>query len=95
MGRTKGDGKGRLGGRQKGTPNKVTGDVKEWICDIINKNRKQMEKDLKQLEPLERVKMLEKLMAYVIPKQQAVQANMTGEKELTFTDVLMHTNVVD
>lgn len=76
MARTKNDGKGRLGGRQKGTPNKVTASVKEWISKVINKNRRQMERDLKELEPKERLMMLEKLMAYVIPKQQAVTADV-------------------
>ena len=49
MGRKKGDGKGRLGGRTKGTPNKVTGTVKEWIASIIDGNRKQFEEDLQNL----------------------------------------------
>ena len=37
MARQKNDGKGRMGGRQKGTPNKVTGTVKEWLADLIDK----------------------------------------------------------
>ena len=35
-----------------------------------------MEKDLKMLDPKERLQMLEKLMQYVIPKQQAVSADI-------------------
>jgi hypothetical protein len=30
-GRTKGDGNPRFGGRQKGTPNRFTRDLKEWL----------------------------------------------------------------
>lgn len=76
MARQKNDGKGRLGGRVKGTPNKVTASVKDWIAQVIDKNRRQMERDIKALEPKERLQMLEKLMSYVVPKQQAMSANI-------------------
>jgi hypothetical protein len=63
-------------GRPKGTPNKITQDVRQWLSTVIDKNRRQMERDLKALEPKERLQMLEKLMQYVIPKQQAVSAEV-------------------
>lgn len=67
-------------GRPKGSPNKLTSDMRGWLTAIIDKNRKQMEKDLKALEPKERLQMLEKLMQYVIPKQQAVSADIDFSK---------------
>lgn len=70
MARQKNDGKGRLGGRVKGTPNRVTANVKDWISQVIDKNRRQMERDLKVLPPKDRLLMLEKLMQYVVPKQK-------------------------
>ena len=36
-------------GRPKGKPNKVTQEVRAWLSTVIDKNRKQMEKDLKAL----------------------------------------------
>ena len=77
----------KTGGRQKGTPNKVTSSVKGWLSCLIDKNRRQIEKDLKAVKPLERLQMLEKLMQYVVPKQNTVKAavnfeNLTDE-ELT------------
>lgn len=70
MARQKNDGKGRLGGRAKGTPNRVTASVKDWISQVIDKNRRQMERDLKALSPKDRLLMLEKLMQYVVSKQK-------------------------
>ena len=70
MARQKNDGRGRLGGRAAGTPNKVSGTLKEWLTSLIDKNRKQIEKDLKGLSPKDRLQVIEKLMQYVIPKQQ-------------------------
>ena len=64
----------KTGGRQKGTPNKVTSSVKGWLSCLIDKNRRQIEKDLKAVKPLERLQMLEKLMQYVVPKQKTVKA---------------------
>ena len=63
-------------GRPKGTPNKITQDMRQWLSTVIDKNRRQIERDLKALEPKERLQMLEKLMQYVIPKQQAVKAEV-------------------
>lgn len=80
MARQQNDGKGRMGGRAKGTPNKVTGTVKQWLTNLIDQNREQIEKDLQALEPKERLQMLEKLMGYVVPKQQMFAANINFEQ---------------
>jgi hypothetical protein len=66
----------KTGGRVKGTPNKVTYSLKEWITSLIDKQRTQIEKDLQDLEPKERLQMIEKLMQYVIPKQAAQQVKL-------------------
>lgn len=79
MARQKNDGRGRLGGRTAGTPNKVSGTLKEWLTSLIDKNRDQIEKDLQDLEPKERLQMIEKLMQYVIPKQAAQQVKLDFE----------------
>ena len=63
-------------GRPKGTPNRITQDVRAWLSAVSDSNRKQMERDLKTLEPKDRLQMLEKLMQYVIPKQQTVRADL-------------------
>ncbi len=68
MARKKDDGRGRLGGRTKGTPNKISGTVKEWLQAVIDNNREQFEDDLKSLEPNERIKVISNLFQYVVPK---------------------------
>jgi uncharacterized protein (UPF0305 family) len=75
--------KGKTGnpaGRPKGTPNKATSEMKGWIAGLINKNRRQLEKDLKALEPRERWQVIEKLMAYTVPKMQSVEARIDLER---------------
>ena len=81
MPRQKNDGRGRLGGRQKGTPNKVTSSVKDWLTGLVNSNRTQIENDLKAMEPAERVKLFALLLNYIVPKQQAVSVEASMQAE--------------
>ncbi len=62
----------KTGGRKAGSPNKVTADLKSWIQQLIDGNRRGFERDLKKLEPKDRLVILERLMGYVVPKQQSV-----------------------
>lgn len=63
MPRTKNDGRGRMGGRAKGTKNKPLQPVGEWVEEIINRNRARFEKDLEQMEPDSRCIVLAALMS--------------------------------
>lgn len=74
MGRAKGAPK--TGGRQAGTPNKVSESLKEFVADLLNDNREQMQEDLKALRPKERVAAFLSMLQYVVPKQQAVSGDV-------------------
>ena len=63
-------------GRPKGVPNKVTASLRTFVAEIINKNKRQINKDLKALQPKDRLIILERLMQYVIPKQQWQQVDL-------------------
>lgn len=62
---------GNPNGRPKGSLNKVTKVSREWIANLLDKNRGQIEKDLQALEPFQRLQMLEKFMQYSMPKLSA------------------------
>ena len=57
----------KSGGRQKGTPNKVTKDVRECIRTFIEYNIPTLQEDFNQLEAKERILIIERLLKYVIP----------------------------
>jgi hypothetical protein len=78
MGKAKGAKK--TGGRSKGTPNKVTTDLRTWIGGLLDSNRKQIEDDLEHLEPQQRVVFFEKLLHYALPKMQSVEAKIDFSK---------------
>lgn len=71
--------KGKTGnpnGRPKGSPNKTTQSVREWLTRLIDDNREQIRKDLAALELKERLQVLEKFMQYTVPKMQSVEARV-------------------
>ncbi|MDR1973699.1 MAG: DUF5681 domain-containing protein [Bacteroidales bacterium] len=74
---------GNPNGRPKGRPNKVTQTAREWITELIDDNRLQIEADLKTLTPKERLLILEKFMQYSIPKVQSAEAKDDDEKDIT------------
>lgn len=76
-GRQANDGRGRLGGRQKGTPNKTPNTQKEWIRRFLSENREQIAEDWQKLSPSERWKYYEKLTAYVVPKVMATKVELS------------------
>lgn len=72
-GRTKGDGKGKSGGRKTGSVNKVTRVAKEIICGIVNDNAEKAQKMLDKItDPRVWILCYVKLAEFVVPKQAAV-----------------------
>lgn len=71
----------KTGGRAKGTPNKITGTLKDFVSGLIDDNREQMQKDLKALNPKDRLLVLEKFLQYTLPKQQAITADVSVEEQ--------------
>lgn len=76
-------------GRPKGKPNRVTSELKGWINNIITDNKDQVIKDLKELEPKDRLTILERLMQYVIPKQQSISFEAQIEAEYKELEILL------
>jgi hypothetical protein len=63
---------GNPNGRPKGTPNKVTADLREFVDELLHSNKRQIVKDMKRLEPQQRVAIFEKLLSYSLPKKQSI-----------------------
>lgn len=72
---------GNPNGRPKGARNKVTNDVRAFICRLLDNNADQIERDFKALESGERMRITEKLFQYIIPKQQAQQIDLNAISE--------------
>ena len=66
----KAKGSPKTGGREKGTLNKQTAELRAFVSEIIYSNMEQVKKDIVKVEPEKRLALFEKLLSYVLPKPQ-------------------------
>ncbi len=80
----------KTGGRQKGTANKTTAFTKSVIQDILNgyTSSDLFERDMKALEPKDRLDVMIKLMAFTTPKPQSIDMTVNEGKQKTIEDKL-------
>lgn len=79
MARPKGEPK--LGGRQKGTPNKATINIRDSFKKLIENNLEQLEEDLLALKPAERIRAITELSKFCVPTLKAVDITDTTPKD--------------
>lgn len=81
----------KTGGRQKGTPNKISATVRGAIAKMLDEyfNSETFVKDMADMEPKDRVAAMEKFASYVSPKLQATTLDMTIEDKKTIEDRLI------
>lgn len=81
----------KYGGRTKGTPNKVTADMRATIKSLLDEysGSGKMTDDFGRLEPKERLAVAEKLMQYAIPKLQATTLEVSEGATKTIEDTLL------
>lgn len=58
----------KYGGRQKGTPNKLTKELRSVLKDVLYQELEQIQTHLDSLKPKERVELVIKLIPYILPK---------------------------
>lgn len=96
-GRQAGDGRGRLGGRQKGTPNKdnplkvVLHQKSEayFTVPVDEDGNTQFDLDMRDMDPAVRAKLQMDMLQYHTPKMQSVSGDMNvKEVNKTYTDRL-------
>ena len=79
----------KYGGRVKGTPNKMTAELRSKIGNIIDVTLESL--DLNTLSKLEKIKLLQVCMQYAIPKLQHQSVDVVSEEapqqfEITIVD---------
>lgn len=72
----------RYGGRQKGTPNKLTTELRETLRNLVDDH---LVKDMSSLTPKERAHLLVKLLPYIIPQQSEINHSEGLNEPLVIT----------
>jgi hypothetical protein len=62
----------KYGGRQEGTPNKLTKEIRTVLKDLIYKELDEIKEHLDSLEPKQRIELVIKLIPYVLPKVESI-----------------------
>ena len=62
----------KFGGRKKGVSNKITQKIRKSFSDLLENNIGQIQDDLNNLEPKDRVKLILDLAGFVIPRMKSI-----------------------
>ncbi|RZL15174.1 MAG: hypothetical protein EOO89_14335 [Pedobacter sp.] len=57
----------KLGGRQKGTPNRTTSEIREYLQRVYDNNLSRLDDDLAKMSPFQRQQILDRLAAKFLP----------------------------
>ena len=60
----------KTGGRQKGTPNKITAEIREFLASLVFDNMDLIRQDVRNMTPEQRASFLPKILPYIVPKQK-------------------------
>jgi hypothetical protein len=77
--------------RAKGTPNKVTREVRDVLKDIVNGELEGLPKRLAKLPDVDRVTVLMKLLAFIVPKPMPKQEAESSTDWTEFAEALANT----
>lgn len=85
----------KTGGRLPGSQNRLTGDLRAKISQIVENQIDAIESDLSALKPIERLQIFEKLLAYCVPKlqSQTFEINLESLSDLQINQIIENINL--
>ena len=81
-------GQGRIAGRQKGTPNKSTTNLKSSIQQIVERQFETLESDLEGLDGRDKINFVLKLIEYILPKQRSQVINFNELSDIEIDELI-------
>lgn len=79
----------KFGGRKKGTPNKITNELREYYQLLINENLDQLKTDIISLEPKDRIRVFIEISKFILPTLKATELTTGGD---LFTPIIINLN---
>lgn len=74
----------KTGGRLKGTPNKITGGLKQKIKEVVELEMSNFDEYLDELPPDKKIEYTLKLLSYVVPKPTTFESIEDNKIEVVF-----------
>lgn len=74
---------GNPNGRPKGTPNKSSQEVREFMQSFLSEKFENLDEIYSQLEPKDKINAIIKMLPYVVPKQMQMDLMATVETKPT------------
>ena len=74
----------KYGGRQKGTPNRLTKELRTILKNVLYNELENIEQLLESLEPKERVELVIKLIPFILPKVNRIGHTYNEPFDVTF-----------
>ena len=81
-------GRDKTGGRQPGSTNRATTDIKSKIAALIDDQFDSIQADLETLEPKDRVTAYLKFLEYVLPKKREQRVDLSTLTDEQIDDLL-------
>lgn len=75
-------------GREKGSKNRATTELRDFFRDLLEQNREQIVEDLAAIDPLSRLRIIVEMSSFVLPKLASVQAEVQTDTRITLYDRL-------
>lgn len=82
-------------GRPKGSKNKASENLRKSVLDLLDENWDTIQRDLKKLEPKDRLGFLEKLLPYTLPKLQSVEVKAEVNTKLESLNLVQLDRLID
>ena len=83
----------KTGGRQKGTPNKMTAEKREFLGNLLRDNYELIQQDFLNLDSYQRCNIMVKILPYIMPKVQPVSE--TEEQKRAAEQLKLYSNLAD
>ena len=72
------------GGRKKGTPNRLTRELRDVLKDVVYQELSLVQENLSKLDPKDRIDLLIKLIPFVCPKVKSENYNLNEPLDFDF-----------
>lgn len=87
----------KTGGRQKGTPNKITVEMRVMLKDFLHEKWPQVRRAFDKLEPKDQLVAYTRLLAFIAPPYQSVSMSLHTMTESDLQTIVNHlkNNTID